>query len=57
MRGHKFQFQNLGTEYRNFQDCFRTVLTEFSRLISDSPDLIFGTVLGHSRHNFGTVCG
>ena len=41
--------------FRNFQDCFRTVRIEFSRLLSDSPDRIFGTVFGQSgiRFEFG----
>ena len=31
-----------------FRDCFRTVRVEISRLISDSPDRIFGTIFGPS---------
>ena len=34
---------------RNFWDCFQTVRAEFSRLFSDSPDMIFGTIFGQSR--------
>ena len=33
----------------NFQHCFRTVRAEFSRLFSDSPDKIFGTIFRQSR--------
>ena len=44
--------QNLGTECRNFGDCFRTVRVEFSRLVSDSLDIIFETVFGQARLKF-----
>ena len=52
MRGHKFQSQNLGTECRNFRDCFWTVWIEFLELFSDSPGLIFEIVFGQSGLNF-----
>ena len=32
--------------FRNFWDYFHTMLTEFSRLFSDSPNRIFENVFG-----------
>ena len=63
MRGRKFQSQNFGLSvgiFRNFRDCFRTVLAEFqdcfqtvwanfSAMFSDSSNKIFGTVFGQSE--------
>ena len=40
----------------NFRDCFRTVWTEFSGLLSNCPDRIFRTIFGKSRTDFQTVC-
>ena len=63
LRGCKFQSQIFGVECRNFRDwfrtvrvefrdCFQTFQVEFSRLFSDNPDRIFGTVFGQSRTEF-----
>ena len=41
--------QIFGTEcrnFRNFWDCFRTVLAKFSGLFSDNQGIIFKTVFG-----------
>ena len=33
----------------NFRDCFQTIWAKFSRLLSDSQDMIFKTIFGQSQ--------
>ena len=47
--------QNLGTECRNFGDCFRTVRVEFSRLVSDRLDLNFEDYFQTVRTKFSVL--